>query len=338
MNHTDIRHKLSEYLDNAVSTDEQAVIEAHLATCSECSNALEELRKTLAHIKDIEEIEPPAWMATKIMAQVRAETKQEKSLFNRILRPLAINIPLQTVAVLFLAVTAYYLYQTINPVEKYAEPTRESVVHKQMPVQGPVTEKNPVIQQPAPQTRKLPQEESYKSLDMRYAYKKPAPPEPMKEAAAPAPSPAAPAPAGAGSTAFAERNMLRSAEPEMLMDKAELSAEAKEQPKAKAAAPMAQTAGSLAAGQAARVSLSLSVADIAAAETEVERVVGDLKGTVVTSQPRDHSRVITISLAADRMDELRKQLGRIGVLKESETSSRRLKEMISVELTLVQSR
>ena len=70
MDHNDIRHKLSEYIDGSVTAEEKSYIEEHLKTCSACSDALHELQKTVEHIKTVEEVEPPAWMTQKIMANV----------------------------------------------------------------------------------------------------------------------------------------------------------------------------------------------------------------------------------------------------------------------------
>ena len=46
MDHNDMRHRLSEYLDGSVTADEKSSIEEHLKTCSACSDALHELQKT----------------------------------------------------------------------------------------------------------------------------------------------------------------------------------------------------------------------------------------------------------------------------------------------------
>ncbi len=115
MDHNDIRHKLSEYLDGSVTAEEKSSIEEHLKTCSACSDALHELQKTVEHIKSVEEVEPPAWMTQKIMANVRAAEEERKGLFRRLFHPLSVKLPIQAVAVLFLAVTAFYIYQNMSP-------------------------------------------------------------------------------------------------------------------------------------------------------------------------------------------------------------------------------
>ena len=112
MDHNDIRHKLSEYIDGTLTPQEKASVEEHLKTCPNCSNALSELQKTVEHIRKVEEVEPPAWMTQKIMAKVRAEEEKKKQgLLHRLFFPLHIKLPLETIGVLFIAVTVYFVVQ-----------------------------------------------------------------------------------------------------------------------------------------------------------------------------------------------------------------------------------
>ncbi|HEY6010649.1 MAG TPA: DUF2275 domain-containing protein, partial [Nitrospirota bacterium] len=178
MNHNDIRHKLSEYLDNALSADEQASVEEHLKSCPTCGNALDELRKTVEHIRTVEEVEPPAWMTRKIMATVRAEAEMKKSWYQRLFFPLAVKLPIQAVAVLFLAVTAYYVYQNVNPAEKYAEAPQAA---------APAKERT-ITRETADRSKQVPQSPEYKSLDMKPAYENPALPKLADKAESPAPA------------------------------------------------------------------------------------------------------------------------------------------------------
>jgi anti-sigma factor RsiW len=94
MNHNEIRHMLSEYIDGAVSPEDRTAIEEHLKTCERCSDALKELRQTVAVIRTVEELDPPAFMTQKIMAKVRVEAAK-KSWFNRLFFPLHIKLPLE---------------------------------------------------------------------------------------------------------------------------------------------------------------------------------------------------------------------------------------------------
>jgi len=191
MKHDDIRHRLSEYIDGSVTPEERAAIEAHLKTCPQCSSALEELRKTIEHVKTIEEIEPPSWMTQKIMATVRAEAEEKKGFFQRFFLPLRIKLPIQAVAVLFLAITAYYINQTRQPTSERSEaPLREFAARNEAPPVSNAQDKLAKANGSEVRSKKVGQAPEYKALDMKLEYEKPAAPIPRAGAAAPAPVPA----------------------------------------------------------------------------------------------------------------------------------------------------
>jgi hypothetical protein len=220
MEHNDIRHKLSEYIDGSVTSQDKAEIEEHLKTCETCKDALQELRKTIDHVKAIEDIEPPNWMAQKIMAKVRAETEEKKKgFFHRLLYPLAVKVPIQAVAVLFLTITVYYIYSSIHPAERYGEAPIEPLAKQGSPADGKDTVKGRAPEVSVQQEKKVSQEPGYKSLDMKYSYEKPAPPVPQEQ------------PAATGSVP-AKREFLMAAEDEASHEK-QLTP-----PKAKAAKPL----------------------------------------------------------------------------------------------------
>jgi hypothetical protein len=201
MKHEEIRHKLSEFIDGAVTPHEKADIEQHLKTCSECADALRELKKTIEHIHEIEEVESPAWMTQKIMARVREEQETKNSVWQRFFAPILQKFPVQAVAVLFLAVTAYFIYININPAQKYNEEPVGMLAKKEGPAVGRMKEEDKTVREAAPKPDQAPQKPGYKSLDMKYEYEKPAAPVPaapgavalatrdLPPASAPAPAP-----------------------------------------------------------------------------------------------------------------------------------------------------
>jgi hypothetical protein len=188
---------LSEYIDWTVSAAEKTEIESHLKTCEKCSNALTELKKTIEHVKSVDEIEPPAWITQKIMAKVRAEAEEKKTIFQRLFFPLAVKLPVQVVAVLFLTITAYYVYQNINPADRYAEAPRVATAKKEVSAPAPGKDKGaPVpkkdtldkMQSSTQRSKQVPQAPEYKALDMKQEYEKPAPPTLEGKAATSAPA------------------------------------------------------------------------------------------------------------------------------------------------------
>jgi hypothetical protein len=196
MNHDDIRHKLSDYIDGAVSAKEKTEIEEHLKACTKCSDALAELRKTIEQVKQVEDVEPPVWMTQRIMAKVREESERRAGIWNKLLFPLRMSPAISAVAVLFLAVTAFYIYQNIRPERKYAKTPVESFAKKEAPSAGMAQDKVGKAGESRLPAKQAPQAPEYKSLDMKYAFEKPAPPVPKEQASEPAaaaPAPAAPA-------------------------------------------------------------------------------------------------------------------------------------------------
>ena len=189
MNHNDIRHMLSEYIDGAVLPGDRAAIEEHLKTCEKCSEALKELRQTVAHIRSVEELDPPAWMTQKIMAKVRDEAGK-KSWFQRLFFPLHIKLPLEAIGVLFIAVTALFIYENMQPSMKAS---RQQVA-EQAAGRCHCKERGTKVGGAFASLKgDLPQSPGYKALDMKQEYEKPAPPTLQGQAAAPAPSLSKPA-------------------------------------------------------------------------------------------------------------------------------------------------
>ncbi|GFE58727.1 DUF2275 domain-containing protein [Geobacter sp. AOG1] len=115
MEHTEIRRRLSDYLDNVVSATEKSEIEAHLATCGSCRGALADLQRTIAHMKSLPEVEPPPWLTAKIMARVKDVAEPRPALWKRLFFPLHVKLPLEALALVFLCVTGYYLARTTAP-------------------------------------------------------------------------------------------------------------------------------------------------------------------------------------------------------------------------------
>jgi hypothetical protein len=218
MEHNDIRHRLSEFIDGSVTDEERAMIEAHLETCTECSQALQELRKTLEHIKTVEEIDPPAWMAQKIMTTVRAEAGKKRPFLQRMFYPLMVKLPVQAIAVLFLAVTGFYIYQNIQPASRLSEaPSSEFGSRGKAPSTVATQDKLAKADGPAVRSKQVPQTPAYKSLDMKLEYENPAKPTLKEQAAAPAPSSAPAKPSALAKNE--DRAEKRDAEPQAVAPK-----------------------------------------------------------------------------------------------------------------------
>lgn len=111
-----IRDSLSPYLEGLVSAEEKRAIREHLDQCSQCRAALEDLKKTQALLNSMDEVEPPPWMAAKIMARVRDEAEEaSRKGWRKFFYPFHIKIPLQAFATILVVVLAVQLYKTTEP-------------------------------------------------------------------------------------------------------------------------------------------------------------------------------------------------------------------------------
>ena len=315
MEHNDIRHKLSEYIDGSITAEERIEIEAHLKTCRECSDALSELQKTIEQIKAIEEIEPPAWMTQKIMAKVRTEAEEKRNIFQRLFYPLR-RLPIQAVAVVFLAITAFYIYRNIQPAPGPSEAPIQEYAAGKIAAKDELAKAN----DRALRAKQVPQAQEYKTLDMKQEYEKPAPPALMNQPAAPAPSPAAPArtaeqfmPAK-GEAESAKNAVPQAGAPAMMQDHATGSALHPEK-KFKAAAPMGRALRGTTADAVGSL-VSVRVKNIDAAVRELEQTVKQLGGSIQKKDLANAKTAYETTINTHKLQEFKEMLKRIGEVRD----------------------
>jgi hypothetical protein len=111
----DIKKELSATLEGIVSSEEKEEVENHLSSCQSCRKAFQELKRTDALVKGLEQVEPPPWFTQKIMSRVRAEQELRKSIFQRLFYPLHIKVPIEAFATVLIAVAAVYLFKASEP-------------------------------------------------------------------------------------------------------------------------------------------------------------------------------------------------------------------------------
>ena len=121
----DFQQKLSDYIEGIIPSEEQALIEAHLKSCSTCNESLANMKRTMSYARDLDNIQPPAWLREKVMSRIKTETEPKKGFLQKLFYPLHIKLPIEAVAVVFIAVTALYIYKTIQPEVKIAKTPSE---------------------------------------------------------------------------------------------------------------------------------------------------------------------------------------------------------------------
>jgi hypothetical protein len=105
------RELISGLLDGALTPAERERLQEHLGQCPACRESLEELRLTLERIKALGPVEPPPWLAEKILARVRAQPP----VAGRRLLPLALRPVLLAACLLLVCLTGYRLMRVSGP-------------------------------------------------------------------------------------------------------------------------------------------------------------------------------------------------------------------------------
>lgn len=126
----DIQEKLSVYIDGDISPEERMLIDEHLRSCQQCNETLAEMKKTTEYVRNLADIEPPAWLTQKIMAKIRSEAGKEKSIWQKLFYPLHIKLPVEAAVAVLLAVTTVYIFKTMQPEIKMAKAPVEEMTSR----------------------------------------------------------------------------------------------------------------------------------------------------------------------------------------------------------------
>lgn len=110
-----VQGKLSVYIEGMISPEERKLIDKHISSCSKCKEALYDLKKTLDYVHNLEDVEPPLWLTQKVMARIHSEAEPKKGILQKLFYPLYIKLPIEAVAVVLIAVTALYIFKSIQP-------------------------------------------------------------------------------------------------------------------------------------------------------------------------------------------------------------------------------
>jgi Putative zinc-finger/Predicted integral membrane protein (DUF2275) len=336
MNHDDMRERLSAYMDGEVSPEERSALEEHLETCRECREMIEDLRKTVAHVKTLEEVEPPAWMTHKIMAQVRSKAESRKSIWQRLFFPLHIKLPLEAVTALFCVVIGYYVFQIVQPAVKFAG---APVQYEQSPVArkqaapppspasepaaqpGPVTKpQTPVVQQPASEEAKVQAPVAKNETE--------------KFAAGFQEKKSAPAAAAVPTQNQAERRSAQTAGSQVAANQVEAARDAAARPEVMSKAA-AKPAGALAVAKAPASGVTLVVPDLEKAAAEIKEQIGLVGGKIASTESVSNRIVISATIPPRRLQEFVDHLDKLGTIRERNLPPIRSDAPVSIRITII---
>jgi len=282
---SEVQKRLSAYIEKVLSPKQKALLDAHLKGCKQCKRALVDLKKTIAYVQNLEEVEPPAWLTQKVMARVRSEAEVKRGIVQKIFYPFHIKLPLEAVALILVAVGAIYVFKCMQPQMQLAQAPME---HEEAapPTFAPgkgevhdVAESKRPAAEPAEQFRDTDKEKAREHKPVGLA-KAPAE-EAQLEKAAPS--------AGAAATDELGRRTLSSAEFEQGL-KSEQRAEG--------------------------VSFTVNVSDLENASRDIEGTVRQLGGRIIKAESIGDKAVIFAEIDSKKVKELLDQLKLIGEVQE----------------------
>jgi hypothetical protein len=279
----DIQEKLSAYMEGIISSEEKVLIDEHLKACGKCNGALTDLKKTLEHVQDLEEVEPPPWLTGKVMARLRSEGVPKRGIFQRLFYPIHIKLPIEALATILIAVATIYVFKTIQPEMEPAKAPPPQITSRMLVQEK---EKTPALDEGEPLPAK-PREEFMRAEEREISPRKPleAPKAPGK---------------------LAKR------------DKVAPSAGAigKREYKRKALSPELRAA--LVERKREGVSLTIDVKDIETAERTIEKAFVQLGGNIIRKESVERRKIIVAELEAKKLRDLFEKLKVLGEVKEKE--------------------
>lgn len=149
---SEIEERLTAYLENSLPNEERGVIEQHCADCRHCRDALKDLRKTKEILENLDELEPPPWLADKVMERI-AGAEEKKGWLRSFFLPLHVKVPVQALAMALVVVLSIYVYKSTTPdVPDLArlQPSAKTAESPEVPVKKEADTKKKVDEAPRP--------------------------------------------------------------------------------------------------------------------------------------------------------------------------------------------
>lgn len=111
-----IQSNLHDYIEGALAPREQQRVEIHLKDCTICRKEFAEIKNTIELTHNLEEFDPPSFLTTRIMANVREESQNRTKFFQLFLTP--VRIPAGALALFFICLFSLSVYQLFGPINK----------------------------------------------------------------------------------------------------------------------------------------------------------------------------------------------------------------------------
>jgi hypothetical protein len=111
----DVQNRLHDYMEQTLPEPQRRQVEAHLKACSNCRQELSDMKASLVLIQNLDEVDPPPFLASRIMAEVR-ETSQKQSWLKRIIFA-PVRIPVGALAAFLILFSLLHVYTVWMPGE-----------------------------------------------------------------------------------------------------------------------------------------------------------------------------------------------------------------------------
>ena len=126
----------SALLDGELSAAERAQVEAHLATCADCTAELAALARTLGMLHALPAARAPLGFVDRVLEAARPLPWHGR-LGRRLFQPLRVKLPLEAAAVVLVALGAVYVFQNTPELQHAAR--QEQPASAPVPVAPPAT-------------------------------------------------------------------------------------------------------------------------------------------------------------------------------------------------------
>lgn len=138
----DIQPFLHDYTEGSLPDDKRHMMNIHLQGCAHCWREHTELKNAIRISQQLDEIDPPPFLTSRIMAHVREESQARSGFLQWFMTP--VRVPAGALAVVFIVLAASYVYQTMSPLEKKAKrPLISQAEHSRLPEHPAPSDKPP---------------------------------------------------------------------------------------------------------------------------------------------------------------------------------------------------
>lgn len=328
----DIRDLFSARVDDALSADERARLDAHLATCAECAREWLRFERAVGLLRATEPARAPAGFVDRVMAA--RPRPWYRRLAREVLVPWRVKVPLEVAAIVLVAGLAVMVFQRSPELQQAARPsappsavTAPSLDAPAPPPGGTLLSHDPTPPPPAtaPPAASAPaptssselgrQRDAALSEETKPRPAEPAPADSRKESAA-----AYDRTMAAGSSRPSPEARAKRAEPPDAAAKKDAEPDrgaAARQPASPPALRALQKSGEVQHLTAATgdVQARLVVADRVAAERTVRDLVARAGGQLVSRTDDGTATVLALAVPGDRWDDVKRDLENLGALR-----------------------